>query len=318
VYKSITAALAANQPDKGPLTITASGICNENVTLQRSSSIAVVGNPIVTINPAQPGNPTVVALGTIYLNSVKIASGASGLGIYAGAGANLTLSSSSITGTGGAIYQPSGGTLSLFNSSVTTTGGGISLTAGALVLDASNNGTVSVIGSGDGIGCGQCHGIDCEQCHIELATDATGKILLSDNPAGAIFCVGCIINTYGVNNLVTISNNNQGNGFALDLRGGFATLIHVNILNNGGFGGLSAGQGASVELGNSSIRGNKSAGVQATLGGIVHYAGYDGNTTVTGNGYNFGCYQGGKQYADDKGNLITPGPISACVQVGGP
>jgi hypothetical protein len=113
-------------------------------------------------------------------------------------------------------------------------------------------------------------------------------------------------------------NGTGGSGWAIDLRGGFATLIDFDINNNGGFGGISVGQGANVEFGGSSIQNNAPIGIQAGDGGVAHYVPYDGSgvTTVQGNTTNFACYQGGKQYADTAESIYPTPKASKCLQIG--
>src|SRR6516165_8357238 len=99
--QTITAALAANSPAKGPLALLVRGTCTEDVFVDRFSATTIEGNPSATIRPEHAADVTVVAASPLTLANVEIAGGS--IGIFVGPHSYLQLQHSKVTGKGAGV-----------------------------------------------------------------------------------------------------------------------------------------------------------------------------------------------------------------------
>jgi hypothetical protein len=312
--QTIGAALAANSPANGGLTLLVSGTCTEDVVINRFSGVTIQGNPAATLQPVHATDSVVTANTRLILNSVAIAGGATGIAV--GPHAYVTIEKSEITGTGTGVNAWDNSSLDLTDSTIATTGSyGIISGLGSTVAIRADNGDVTEI-------TGAQTGVFCSSGKLNLTTAGSGSILIEKNKRLGLQPWDCGVQTYNPSGTIIITGNGTAGsyGAGIEQRGGFAILNSVQILNSAGFAAINASLNAGVQLNNVTITGNV-AGISTNQAAIVQFVSYNGVSTVKNNGSAvFSCYQGGQIFVDKLAN-ITPAPTAAqlgCLHVGGP
>lgn len=313
--QTIAAALAANSPANGGLTLLVSGTCTEDVNIDRFSGVRIQGSPSATLKPVKATDTVVTANSRLILQSVAIAGGATGVAV--GPHAYVTIANSEITGTGTGVNVWDNSSLDLNDSTIATTGSyGIQSGLGSTIFVRADSGdTTEITGAQTGILCGNGK--------LNLTTAGTGKISIDKNKRQGLELGDCGVQTYNPSGTIIITANGTAGGYGagIELHGGTAFINSVQILNTLGFAAINASLNAALQLNNVTMTGNV-AGVSSNQGAVVQFVSYNGVSTVKTNGAKvFSCYQGGQIDVGAIAGNITPAPTAAqmgCLHVGGP
>jgi Right handed beta helix region len=314
-HQTITAALAANSPANGPLTLLVNGTCNEDVFVDRFSGVTIEGNPAATIRPAHATDVTLNAASQLVLRNIEIVAGS--IGIYVGPHSYLQLQHSTVTGTGAGVDVWDNSSLDVTDSTISATGAyGIQSALGStiqIVADAGN--TTEITGAHQGVSCGYST--------IDLSTSGNGTILIDKNREIGVQDYVCNLQTYNPSGAIRIAANGQAGNYGAGLAqaSGVAILNSVEIVKSAGDGAIDAVLNAAVQLNGVTLTGNV-AGISAGQGAVVQFTAINGISTVSDNGNKvFSCYQGGHIYVDQIAGTIKPPPTKAqlgCLHIGGP
>lgn len=313
--QTIAAALAANPPANGGLTLLVNGTCTEDVVIERFSGVTIQGNPTATLRPVHPADIPVTAYTRLILDGVSIDGGSTG--IYDGHRSYVTFEHSKMTGTGTGIYVYDDSVLDVVDSTIATTGSyGIQSGLGnAILIHADAGDTTEITGAQTGV--------FCSSSKLDLSTDGNGTILIDKNKRLGLQPWDCGVQTYNPSGTISITANGTAGsyGAGIEQRGGVAILNSVKIENSAGFAAINASLNAGMQLNNVTMSSNI-AGIYTNQGAIVQFVPYNGVSTVKNNGDTiFSCYQGGQIYVDQIAGTITPAPTKAqlgCLHVGGP
>lgn len=312
--QTIAAALAANSPANGGLTLLVSGTCTEDVNIDRFSGVRIQGSPSATLKPVKATDTVVTANSRLILQNVAIAGGATGVAV--GPHAYVTIANSEITGPGIGVNVWDNSSLDLNDATIATTGSyGIQSGLGSTIAVHADSGDVTEI-------TGAQIGILCNSGNLNLTTAGSGKILIQKNKRRGVTDQGCGLFTYNPSGTISLSaNGTASDGAGVELHGGTAILNSVEILNTVGFAAINAALNAGLQLNNVTMTGNV-AGIVASQGAVVQFVSFNGASTVKNNGTNvFSCYQGGQIDVNAIAGTITPAPSKAqlgCLHVGGP
>jgi hypothetical protein len=313
--QTISAALAANSPAKGPLTLLVRGTCTEDVFVDRFSGVTIEGNPLATIRPAHAVDVTVGAASPVTLDNVEIAGGS--IGIFVGPHTYLQLQHSKVTGKGAGVDVSDNSSLDVTDSTIATTGAyGIQSGLGSTVQILADQGnTTEVTGAQQGVSCGYST--------LELFTAGNGTILIDKNTQVGVNDFVCNLQASNPRGRIQIAANGKTGAYGAGLAqaGGAAILYSVEIVNSAGTAAIIAVLNAAVQLSRVTLTGNV-AGISASQGAVVQFTPLIGVSTVKDNGkHPFLCYQGGHIYVDQIAGTIRPPPTKAqqgCLQIGGP
>ena len=318
--QTIGKAIAATGPTSGPLVISVSGHCVENITIPVNIAVDLVGAPGASITAANPNNITVFALGFFQSDGMAIVGGnAAAVWVYGG---RAVINGGNISGAGYGVSVEGGGAL-LNNVTVAVTGySAVNVSSGGSV---EINGVANAWGANGSTFSSTSDGIFCEHGAVALSSGPGASIVIEKSRNNGINSWGCGLSLHGDPKgpimITKIGLPNQYS-FAIQMNGGNAWANNFQVVSNAGMG-LSVQVGASMRIeGAAMISGNKGAAVQASAGGVIDFLSFRGPNTVTGVAGQplFGCYQSGKIFADVSATITPPVTSSTkgCLQIGGP